>query len=657
MSGFVSDSTTAAPQVDERPRPRLDPSEAADAAAVAALVFVSTAVGRLLAFGIFFQLLSSVVMAVLASRRRPMVVAVAGFGAVSIGVLLGGFGPLTQIGAATLFGGATGTTIRKGGGQMAAIGRCLAVGWPVVSLVTIGFLVVFTEVRELNFENARNLAEGATRIMSGIGLDGAADSILDGVDFAIDWWYLATPVLQLVISVAYAVFTYRVGKPVATRVNKTLGEPLHHGVGGSGPVQLPSWEGINVRRGDTHVATVDLSLTPGELVALTGPNGAGKSSTIGALAGFDGVATDSDHTPTGLGRHHGVAVIGQRPDAQILTPRAKDELAWGGDVDDERIMALLDQVGIAHLAERDSASLSGGELQRLAIAAALALEPKLLLSDESTSMLDPEGRQQIADLLRRVADDGTAVVHASHVLDDLAIADRTAAIGEVQRVVVPDPDPRGPGDVVLAAERLEVVHDAGSPWAVPALQGVDLELREGELTLLTGGNGSGKTTLAWTLAGLIRPAGGSIRLRGEPLDGPNDKIGLAFQHARLQLLSDKVREEVQSLSGQEHVDGALRAMGLEPMSMATRRVDHLSGGEQRRVLLAGLLARRLDVVILDEPLAGLDSEGRERLRAAVHRFLASRTAVVVVSHEPDWAPDLVHQRIRLDQGRVAEVER
>ena len=86
-------------------------------------------------------------------------------------------------------------------------------------------------------------------------------------------------------------------------------------------------------------------------------------------------------------------------------------------------------------------------------------------------------------------------------------------------------------------------------------------------------------------------------------------------------------------------------------------LEHLSGGEQRRVLLAGLLARRLDVVILDEPLAGLDSEGRERLRAAVHRFLASRTAVVVVSHEPDWAPDLVHQRIRLDQGRVAEVER
>lgn len=661
MSGFVTDPTNAASTSDTpdatAPRRGLDPSEAADAAAVAALVFVSTAVGRLLAFGVFFQLMSSVVMAVLASRRRPRVVVTAGVTAASIGILLGGIGPLTQIGAATLFGGATGTTIRRGGKQLAAIGRCLLIGWPIVSIATIGFLLIFSEVRELNFENARNLADGTARLISGVGLDPVADGLRDGVDLAIDWWYLATPLLQILITVLYAIFTYRVAKPVIGRVNKTLGDPLHHDIGAPGEHRLPQWQQVEIRRADASIATIDLSVEPGQLVALTGPNGAGKSSTIGALAGFDGVTAVGTPTAVGLGRPRGVAVIGQRPDAQILTPRVRDELSWGGNVDDAEVMRLLERVGIAPLAERDSASLSGGEMQRLAIAAALAMEPQLLLSDESTSMLDPDGRVKVAALLREVADAGAGVVHASHVLDDLAIADSTTAIGEMQRVIVPDPDTRGPGDVVMSARGLRVVHDAGSPWAVTALDGVDLELREGELTLLTGGNGSGKTTLAWALAGLIPPAAGSLELRGQPMDGPDDRVALAFQHARLQLLSDKVRDEVESLSGREDVDGAMRAMGLDPYAMASRRVDHLSGGEQRRVLLAGMLARRLDVVVLDEPLAGLDGEGRERLRAAVHRFLSSRTAVVVVSHELDWAPDLVHQRISLLDGRVAEVQR
>ena len=140
------------------------------------------------------------------------------------------------------------------------------------------------------------------------------------------------------------------------------------------------------------------------------------------------------------------------------------------------------------------------------------------------------------------------------------------------------------------------------------------------------------------------------------MTGPNLAIGLAFQHARLQLLNDKVSDEVKSLSGQDDVNPYLRSMGLDPHGLGNARVDQLSGGEQRRVLLAGLLGRKLDVVILDEPLAGLDGEGRERLRAAVHRFLASRVAVVIVSHEPDWAEDLVHQRITLRDGRIVTTE-
>jgi len=681
MSGHVIDLPSTDTAATTATSSQLSPSEVADAAAVAALVFTSAAIGRLLAFGTFFQLLSTVVIAVLASRRRLRAVFAAGATAAMMAILLGGIGPISQITTATLFGAATGTTISKGRGQLRAMARSILWAWPPISILTLAFLAVFKNVRELNFENVRNGSVGAANFVGGIDnglgwlsdratdsigtglylsrigdpLAWASDNLVDGIDKAIVWWVVATPVAQLIITIGYSVFAYRVSKPVIGRVNATLGPPLNHEVGPTGPPGQANLRREKVIRAGSTVATVDISLSPGELVALTGPNGAGKSSTIGALAGFDGVrfATNSWNA-TGLGRMGGTGVIGQNPAAQILAPRVRDELAWGGDVDDARIQELLEQVGIAHLADRDSAALSGGELQRLAIAAALALEPTLLLSDESTSMLDPAGREAVVGVLRAAADAGAAVLHASHVLDDLAVADEEVSIGVARPRVEVDSTVGEPGPLVMSTRKLVVVHDNKSPWAVEALADIDLDLREGQLTLLTGSNGSGKTTLAWSLAGLIAPASGEISFRGEPLTEPTNAIGLAFQHARLQLLRNKVRSEVKAISGLDEVDPLLEAMGLDATKLGNRRIDQLSGGEQRRVLLAGLLGRDLDVVILDEPLAGLDAEGRDRLMAAVQHFLAARVAVVVVSHEPEWASDLVHQRIALDGGRVVD---
>ena len=163
----------------------LTPSEATDAAAVAALVSTSAALGRLLAFGTFFQLLSTIVMAVLASRRRIRVVSIAGLSAALLGMLLGGIGPLTQISAATLFGGATGRTIAKGRGQLAAMVSCLVFAFPPVALFTVGFLFVFTRVRELNFDNATNAASGMSNLLGRFGLDSTGESLVEFVEFSI----------------------------------------------------------------------------------------------------------------------------------------------------------------------------------------------------------------------------------------------------------------------------------------------------------------------------------------------------------------------------------------------------------------------------------------------------------------------------------------
>lgn len=633
------------------------PGEVADAAAVAALVFTSAAIGRLLAFGTFFQLLSTVVIVVLAVRRRTRTVVMAGSATVMLGAILGGIGPISQLGAAALFGGTVGSRLRRHWPRWRTVLFTTAVCTPVVSAGTIVYLLIFSRARELNFENARNVSEGASRVLSWVRLDPVGEGLVDVVEWSIEWWWAATPLIQGIVSIVYAWFTVRISEPVLERVDSALGEAHSSPVGAVGdplPVHLSE---ASVRRDAVTLTQVSLDLEPGRLAVLRGPNGVGKSTLLDALAGLgnSNIAAEPPFSPVGLGQRGGVALVGQRPDSQVLALTVADELRWCG-VSEDDLIRRLDQVGLAPLANRSTATLSGGELQRLAIAAALAREPRLLLCDEATSMLDPHGRAQVMDLLRSVADTGTAVLATTHLDLDASSADQVVTMGSPASTMIIAPDARGPADVVLEAQNVSVVHDAGSPWAVPALHGIDLRLRKGELTLITGGNGSGKTTLAWTLAGLYRPSSGQVLIDGQPLEGPDLRIALAFQHARLQLLNDEVDEEVQSMSGADDVAYELRTVGLDPISIGDRKIDHLSGGEQRRVLLAGILARRPEVVLLDEPLAGLDPEGRDRLRSIIHHLLAQRAAVVVVSHEPDWADDLLAQRIELAGGRITKTE-
>lgn len=194
-------------------------------------------------------------------------------------------------------------------------------------------------------------------------------------------------------------------------------------------------------------------------------------------------------------------------------------------------------------------------------------------------------------------------------------------------------------------------HGEGGPWAQPALHGIDLTLDDGDRLLVVGTNGSGKSTLAWILAGMIGPSHGSATIDGEPLVDRRREIGLVIQQTRLQLLRPTVGEELSAFTSDllAQLD-ALDRMGLAARDLG-RRIDELSIGQQRRVGLAAQLARRAPLLILDEPMAGLDRPARSALAAAVDHLPPS-TIVVTVTHDLEDSRPLGDRMIELDDGRI-----
>jgi energy-coupling factor transport system ATP-binding protein len=466
---------------------------------------------------------------------------------------------------------------------------------------------------------------------------------------------------------------------------------------------------------------IDLDVAAGERVLVLGPSGSGKSTLLTALAGLldgrgggtgdeegalllDGVpARTARLEAIGSGRAR-TGLLLQDPTAQTVLARCGDDVAFGLENHAvprpqiwPRVYQALAAVGFPYGVDRSTARLSGGERQRLALAGVLALRPGLLLLDEPTAMLDPDGaallRRQVAEVLRLTG--ATCLVVEHRVAEWVDLVDRVivlepeagvAADGSPQAVLtrhgqslarrgvwVPGRPPRvefprsAGGAVVLRAQGVAARRAPAGPDAV---RGVDLSVAAGRAVCVVGPNGSGKSTLALALAGLLAPSAGQVRATSAlhpPPSGPNPsawrprelvaRIGTVFQEPAHQFVAATCAEELAV---------GPRRIGLSPAEVDARvgellerlRLGHLaganpftlSGGEQRRLSVATALATRPAVLVLDEPTFGQDCRTWAELVQLLGAVRAGGTAIVAVTHDGLLVEELADEVLRLPVG-------
>ncbi len=419
---------------------------------------------------------------------------------------------------------------------------------------------------------------------------------------------------------------------------------------------------------------VSLELRDGQVVALLGPSGSGKSTLLRALAAlvphFHGGCFSGRVEVAGLDTRRArpaelagtVATVFQDPEDQVVMSVVENEVAFGlenvGTPPREiwpRVQEALASVGAAHLAGRRTSELSGGELQRVCLASALALRPRLLLLDEPTSQLDPAAAEAF---LARVAGLGCAVVLSEQrTARALALAERVLFV-EGGRLLFDGPReaalewlaarrPRYAG-VVSQENRLAPRSDgavaacrlAGVSFAYgserPVLGGVDLELRRGEVVALHGPNGSGKTTLAKIAAGLLVPGAGAVALAGS--------AGYLTQDPGRYLVCERALDETALAVGgnRELAEAALARVGLA--WAAERHPRDLSSGERERLGLAAVAVAEPDLLVLDEPTRGIDPDRRAEIAEWLFAYAAAGRGVLVATHDASFP---AHRRVSL----------
>ncbi len=468
-------------------------------------------------------------------------------------------------------------------------------------------------------------------------------------------------------------------------------------------------------------------MEPGQLLLVVGPSGSGKSTIARALAGllpeqFPGkwqgslrvgdvevargeAGADSDEvapiTTAGLG----AGIVLQDPASQLVMERVGDDvafglenLAWPMVEMRARVPEALRLVGLAGFEGRRSTRLSGGEQQRVAIAGVLAQAPGLLVLDEPTANLDPEGAATVLGILAELRSRRAATIVLVEHRVELAwpIADLVLALDEDGRPIDVGPPsevlarsgaklekagvwlPGAGGGAVPVRSRAKVDTSPsallpileldgvrfGFEPAVPVLRAVDLTVAQGERIALVGANGSGKTTLLRLALGLLRPVAGEVRLGGRsPWRMPGVQLsrlaGYVVQDPELGFLADTVREEVELglEAGQiAYAHELCDRLRLPLEDFGERSPYQLSGGEQRRLSLVTGLARRPLLLALDEPTYGQDRRGHEALVAALNELVGQGSAMLAATHDERFVRDAADRRIELADGWVASDE-
>jgi energy-coupling factor transport system ATP-binding protein len=469
---------------------------------------------------------------------------------------------------------------------------------------------------------------------------------------------------------------------------------------------------------------IDLVIEAGSFTTIAGPSGGGKSTLLRSMNGLvphlsggafggsvlvDGLDT-RQYGPRVLSRS--VGFVFQDPDAQGVASTVEEDIAFSleqmgvaGPIMRKRVEEMLDLFGLAGLRKREIATLSGGERQRVALAGALALQPKALVLDEPTSQLDPWGADDLVHAATMLNDEiGTAIVIAEHRLDRLVrqtrqfvwigdgcasqFPDIAGAAGLIPEVCLPmlvrvaeqmrvRPAPStvrevraALGDVLLPhpaeSDRLSAGDELVSVKGLcvrregaQVLSGVDFTARAGEIVALMGRNGSGKTTLIRTMFGFLRPHKGSVRVCEMDMTtaapGELGKVAayLPQQHKAV-LINRSLRDEIgftmRNRPGAVWPEQMVDAFGLGGLLDLDTR--DLSEGQRLRAALVAVLTGAPQVVFLDEPTRGLDGIQRAAMADVLRTLRATGTCVVLATHDVELIAMLADRVVLLGGGEV-----
>lgn len=419
---------------------------------------------------------------------------------------------------------------------------------------------------------------------------------------------------------------------------------------------------------------VELDINDG-ITVVAGPSGGGKSTLLRVLNGlvphFHGGRirgkADVDgmniiDTPTRrLART--VGFVFQDPELQAVYDSVEHEVAFGLENIGvaarhmpSRIFEALHDAGAEHLKDRKINTLSGGERQRVALASSLAMRPRIVVLDEPTSQLDPEGAAQVLSAATRLSEQGRAVVISEHRLErllpvahHLIVVENARAMSNMAKTWVSSIEPATPRTTAPGAEAWSLTNVTAGFAGGIVLDHVDLAGRQGEVVALSGRNGSGKTTLLRLISGLLPPLSGHI-------DRRPGRIAYLPQNPTALLHRPTVRSEVELTLNRSHEtdrpEKILNELGL--LQVAGRYPRDLSCGERQRAAIAAVLPGRPDLVLLDEPTRGMDAQSRTALIHAITRLRDQGSAIVLATHDARLRDALADRVVDIANGRVTE---
>ncbi len=419
---------------------------------------------------------------------------------------------------------------------------------------------------------------------------------------------------------------------------------------------------------------VSFCIEKGAYTAIVGSNGSGKSTLARLLCGLETPLEGSIQVQ----ENQNIGIVFQSPKDQIVSSIVSRDTSFGpknlklkkGEIE-LRTIESLSVVDLLDKANDSTSALSLGQTQKAALSGIIALHPEILILDEAISMLDPISREDILQFVKRWQKYGNTIIHITHDIEVVKQADNVIAmengkiffygkssafLADENNVFRLNGDPlekkdkslwnKSKKEVVVKFEDVCFNYNEKS-----SVDNISFELYKGSITALTGSSGAGKSTILELAAGLLEQKSGFISgVRG----------ALAQQNAQAALFEQFAGDDVAfgprnfGKSGKELVEIVKKSMNQASIpfdEFSERQTVALSGGEKRRLSIAGIIALDNDVLLFDEPTAGLDSKSRAQVMKMMEELASEGKTILFSTHRMDEA-DFAHREIKVEQGKI-----